>query len=102
MIPNHAKFIAAMADQKKVSVRFFSQADNGVLNRICAPMNFGPGNESKDELNRYWLWDYAGTNGVHTLGLVPQQMVELSVLGEGFDASVFTSEPTTINADLIT
>ena len=101
MIPNHAKFIAAMADQRKVSVRFFSPVDNGVLNRVCAPMNYGPGSESKDDLNRYWLWDYAGTNGIHTLGLAPQQVVELSVLGEGFDASVFAGEPATVNAILI-
>ena len=100
MIPNHAKFIAALADQKKVCVRFLSHAGNGVQHRVCAPMNFGPGSASQDDLNRYWLWDYAGTNGVHTLGLAPQQVVELSVLGEDFDASVFAGEPSTVSVAL--
>jgi len=98
MIPNHAKFIAAIADRKKVGIRFYSKADNGVLDRICAPLNYGAGNDSLDALNRYWLWDYASLTGIHTLGLVPQQIVELSVLGEDFDASEFASEPPTVNA----
>jgi hypothetical protein len=98
MIPNHAKFIAAMADRKKVRVRFFSMADNSLLNRICAPINFGPGNPSQDKLNRYWLWDYAGATGSHTLGLVPALISEMSVLDEDFDGSVFAGEPATVAA----
>lgn len=93
MIPHQEKFLAALADKKKVSIRFFSKADNGVLDRICAPLSYGPGNEPKDGLNRYWLWDYASVTGKHTLELLPAQIVELSVLGEDFDAAVFASEP---------
>ncbi len=96
MIPHHEKFLAAIAEKKKVSVRFFSKADNGVLDRIFAPMNYGPGSEHKDELNRYWLWDYAPVNGVHTLGLLPAEIVELSPLGESFDASVFAAKPAAV------
>ena len=92
MIPNHAQFIEALKDQKKVSVRFYSLPDSGVLDRICAPMSYGPG-ESHDGLNRYWLWDYASTTGVHTLGLVPKQIVVLQVLGEIFNPAEFISEP---------
>jgi hypothetical protein len=53
MIPNHPLFIAALHEKKKVRVRFYSEADSGVLDRVCAPMDYGPGNELRDGLNRY-------------------------------------------------
>jgi hypothetical protein len=93
MIPKHDQFLAAIADKKKVSVRFYSKPDDGVVDRICAPMRYGPGVENQDGLNRYWFWDYASATGLHTLGLVPQQITELQVLGEFFDSSEFSSEP---------
>ena len=97
MIPNHTQFIEAIKDKKKVSVRFYSMPDNGVLDRICAPMNYGPG-EIHDGLNRYWLWDYANDTGVHALGLVPKQIVDVRVLGEIFDPAEFVNEPALVPA----
>jgi len=93
MIPNHTQFTAAIEDRKKVCVRFYSKPDNGVLDRVCAPMDYGPGSESKDGLNRYWLWDYANETGAHTIGLVPQQILDLQVLGDGFNPLEFTQGP---------
>ncbi len=92
MIPNHTQFIAAIREQKKVCVRFYSKPDSGVLDRVCAPMDYGPGGQFSDGLNRYWLWDYAGDAGSHTLGLVSQQIVDLQVLGEVFDPTTFRVE----------
>lgn len=92
MIPHHEKFIAAIADKKKVSIKFFSQADNAVLDRICAPMSYGPVSEPTDGLNRFRFWDYASVTDKHTLELLPPQIVELALLAEEFDPSVFTSE----------
>ena len=85
MIPNHSRFIEAIREKKKVTVRFFSLADNGILDRICAPMDYGPGGEFNDGLNRYWLWDYKGKDDTHTLSFLPQQILDLRVLGEVFD-----------------
>ncbi|MGD0351543.1 MAG: hypothetical protein ABSB84_14705 [Verrucomicrobiota bacterium] len=93
MIPNHKQFIEAIHAKKKVCVRFYSKADSGVLDRVCAPMDYGPGGEIKDGLNRYWLWDYASNTGPHTLGLVPQQIVDLQVLGEVFDPAQLDVRP---------
>ncbi len=93
MIPNHSRFIEAIAEKKKVSVRFFSLADNGVLDRICAPMDYGPGSDVKDARNRYLFWDYKGTpEGSHTLSLLPQQVLDLQVLGEVFDPAHFGAQ----------
>ncbi|HEU5070724.1 MAG TPA: hypothetical protein VFV96_09985 [Verrucomicrobiae bacterium] len=91
MIANHAQFIAALEEKRKVRVQFYSLPDNGVLDRVCAPIDYGPGADNKDGLNRYWLWDYASNTGSHTLGLMPQQIEDLQVLGEVFDPAEFTS-----------
>jgi hypothetical protein len=93
MIPNHAQFLSAIQEHKKVWVRFYSAADSGVLDRVCAPMDYGPGRGIEDGLNRYWLWDYASSTGSHHLGLLPQQIVELRMLGDVFDPASFASEP---------
>ena len=93
MIPNHARFMEAIEQQKKVSVRFYSKADNGVLDRICAPISYGRGSESHEELHRYWLWDYEGKTGSRGLGLLPQQIVDLQVLGLSFNPAEFGKNP---------
>ena len=91
------QFMAAIREKKKVSVRYYSHADSGVLDRICAPMNYGPG-ELHDGLNRYWFWDYASNTGVHTLGLMPKQIEDLQVLGELFAPADYISEPPLVSA----
>ena len=86
MIPNHAQFLQAIQDKKKVWVKFYSKADSGVLERVCAPIEYGPGNDGRDELKRYWVWDIADKSSVSIpLGLLPQEIVDLQVLGEVFD-----------------
>jgi hypothetical protein len=87
------RFIEAIHEKKKVSVRFYSQADSGVLHRVCAPMDYGPEGEDKDGLNHYWLWDYANNTGFHLLSLVPRQIVDLQVLGEEFDPAHLDVRP---------
>jgi hypothetical protein len=92
MIANHDQFLAAILDRKKVCVRFYSQPDSGVLDRVCAPMDYGPG-EKSDGVNRYWLWDYAGEANSRTIGLIPQQILDVQVLGTLFDPGEFNSDP---------
>ena len=93
MIPNHARFVEALKDKKKVRVQFYSKADGGVVDRVFAPMAYGPsGGENNDGLNRYWLWDYS-SDTARALGLVPQQIVDLQMLGETFDPAEFASAP---------
>ena len=85
MIPAHKQFIEAIHAKHKVCVRYYSTADNGVVDRVCAPLDYGTGGKIEDGLNRYWLWDYASTAETHLLALVPQQITDLRVLGEAFD-----------------
>jgi hypothetical protein len=93
MIPNHSQFITAIQEHKKVWLRFYSTADSGVLDRVCAPMSYGPGQGIQDGLNRYWLWDDANDTGPHLLGLLPKQIVELRMLGDIFDPAKLVPEP---------
>lgn len=92
MISNHSQFMAALQDKKKVCVRFYSKPDNGVLDRVCAPIDYGPG-ENPDGQHRYWLWDYANDTGAKMLGLLPHQILDLQVLGELFNPSEFIAQP---------
>jgi hypothetical protein len=92
MIANHTRFTAAIQDKKKVYVRFYSKPDSGVLDHVCAPVEYGPG-ENPDGLNRYWLWDYADETGAKMIGLLSQQILDLQVLGEVFDPVEFTLGP---------
>ena len=93
MIPNHPQFIEAINRKKKIRVRLYSFADNGVVDGICAPMDYGPCPRHQDRLNRYWLWVYTDLAGSHILGLLPEEILDLQVLGEMFDPAQFTERP---------
>jgi hypothetical protein len=93
MIPNHKEFIEAIKQKNKVCLRFYSKADSGVIDLVCAPMDYGPGAENQDGVNRYWLWDYTSNTGSPTLGLLPEQVLDLRVLGEVFDPAAFDVLP---------
>jgi hypothetical protein len=93
MIPNHKQFIEALQDKKKVCLRFYSKADSGVIDLVCAPLDYGPGAGIPDGVNRYSLWDYTSNNGSHTLSFLPEQILDLSVLGGVFDPAEFGVPP---------
>jgi hypothetical protein len=88
MIPNHSHFVEAIQENKKVKVLYYSAPDSGVVDRICAPLDYGPGaGGASDGMNRYWLLVYSTTGASQTVGLVPDQIVDLKVLGETFEPS---------------
>jgi hypothetical protein len=93
MILHHKQFIEAIHAKKKVSVRFYSKADSGVVDLVCAPMDYGAVGESQDGVNRYLLWDYSSNNGSHRLIFLPDQILDLSVLGTVFDPAEFGVPP---------
>jgi hypothetical protein len=89
MIPNHAQFIAAIGEKKKVCVRFYSTADSAVIDRVCAPLDYGPAVGLTDGVNRYSLWDYTSNNGSHILSFLPEQILDLRALGQTFEPTEF-------------
>jgi hypothetical protein len=95
MISNHKEFIEAIQEKKKVCLRFYSIADSGVIDLVCAPMDYGPGGATPDGVNRYWLWDYSSNTGSPALGLLPEQVLDIRILGETFDPAEFGAPPPT-------
>ncbi len=93
MISNHTQFVAAIAELKQVNVRFYSVPDSGVVDRVCAPLDYGPGGGVPDGLNRYWLWNLTVGQGPQLLSLVPEQIESLDVLGGVFDPAQLDLAP---------
>jgi hypothetical protein len=89
MIANHKQFVEAIGEKKKVCVRFYSTADSGVIDLVCAPLDYGPGAGMSDGVNRYSLWDYSSNNGSHRLSFLPEQILDLRALGHAFDPADF-------------
>ena len=93
MIPSHKQFIEAVEEKKKVCLQFYSKADSGVIDLVCAPLDYGPVGEVQDGVNRYEFWDYTSNNGSHNLVFLPEQVLNLSVLGALFDPAEFGVRP---------
>jgi hypothetical protein len=85
MISNHPQFLDAIRAKKLIRIVFYSLPDGGTVERECAPLDYGPEPGAKDALNRYWIWDPASTAGSNPLGLLPDQIVSVHVLGTDFD-----------------
>ena len=93
MIPNHEQFIKAIKEKTKVCVQFYSKADSQVIDLVCAPMDYGPEAGIPGGVNRYSLWDYTSNNGSHTLSFLPEQVLDIRVLGEVFDPAEIDVRP---------
>lgn len=86
---NLDKFIQAIKDKNKVRVKFYSKEDADVLERVCAPMDYGPSRRAHDKSDRYHLWDYESDTACHTLSLLPGQVISITVMDENFDPAEF-------------
>jgi len=93
MIPNHQQFLEAIREKKKINLRFYSKADSGVIDLVCAPLDYGSGPGTSDGVKRYLLWDYSSNNGSHYLDMLPAQIMALQVLGLEFDPAEIAAAP---------
>ena len=48
-------FLSAINDKRKVRVVFYSREDGKNIERICAPMDYGPSRRFNDGKDRYHL-----------------------------------------------
>ncbi|ABI81780.1 hypothetical protein Pcar_3159 [Syntrophotalea carbinolica DSM 2380] len=85
------KFIQAIHDLRKVKLSFFSKEDGRVVERTCAPMDFGPSRRAKNKADRYHLWDYDSDTKQHVLSLLPGQVQNIEVLESSFKPSEFVT-----------
>ena len=93
MIANHKRFLEAIAERRKVAVRYYSVVDEGVVEFVGAPLDYGPGRGVPDEMHRYWIWHFAGAPSMERMGLIAPQIVDLQVLSETFDPAALGAAP---------
>ena len=91
MIKNHQDFIKAIHETRKLKIIFFSKEDNAYIERTCAPMDYAVGQNIKDNIKRYWVWDYDSDTKKHTLGIKPEKIKSLVILAETFDPAEFVT-----------
>ena len=84
-------FIQAIHNQRKIRIKFYSKEDRGVLQRTCAPMDYGPSRRAKRKNDRFHFWDYDSDTQSHILSLNPEQVIEIVVLPEKFDPAEFVT-----------
>lgn len=84
-------FIEAIHSKAKVNVTFFSKQDGAVIERKCAPVDYGPSRRAKLKNDRYHLWNYEGDDGPHIMSLPTEQVHGITVLDEYFDPSEFVT-----------
>jgi hypothetical protein len=93
MIANHSDFIEAIGERKKVRISFYSQADEGVLDHVCAPIDYGRAGGNADGKNRYWFWDYTPNMIRRATGLLAEQILEFHVLHDDFAPNEIGVQP---------
>jgi hypothetical protein len=86
-----AAFIAAIHSMNRIRLAFYSKEDGTTLVRTCAPMDYGPSRRTRDQSDRFHVWDYDSDTGRHTLSLLPNQVVRYEVLNVQFNPSEFVT-----------
>ena len=81
-------FINAIHSMNKVKIKYFSKKYNEVIERVCAPMDYGISNRFKNNID-YYHGDYESEKGPHTLLLNPKDVQTINVLNETFDPAEF-------------
>jgi hypothetical protein len=86
-------FIQAIHTKNKISITFHSKEDGHTITRKCAPMDYGPSTRAHNKSDRFHSWDYESDKQNHTLSLLPNQTIEITVLNEKFDPKEFVTWP---------
>ncbi len=92
---DHSFFIECLHRRRKVRLSFFSQEDNQILIRICAPLDYGPSRRAKEQSNRYHLWDFHSDRTTHVLSLLPEKVFQIEPISDSFDPEEFITWDTT-------
>ena len=78
-------FIQAIHEKKIINLRFDSY-EKGIIERKCIPFDFGPSRRNlTPNPDRFHFYDLNSPDGKHNLSIIPEQIVQLEVLEEGFD-----------------
>jgi hypothetical protein len=81
------QFLQARRSKHKIRLTFYADAEHQVHDRICAPLDYGPG--KADRSDHFHVWVYESTSREHLLSLTPEQVRRIDILDEEFDPADF-------------
>ncbi len=84
---DHQMFLDAIAQRRRLSVRFIHPKEKRELVRTCAALDFGPLRGAIDTLDRYQLWDLEGKKRPFNLPLLATDILEMNLLEGTFEPS---------------
>jgi hypothetical protein len=84
MHAHHQVFLDALATKRRLSVRFFNKRLGRELERICAPLDYGPLRGAAEPTDHYHLWDLEGKRKPLNVALVEGDVVSMTLLPETF------------------
>lgn len=80
----HPIFLKAI-ESKSLLQLCFNSIEKGQIVRRCIPFDFGPSNRYKDGNDRYHFYDLDSPDGKHNLSILPNQVVEITLVEETFE-----------------
>lgn len=91
MTVDHQMFLDAIAQKRRVSIRFIHPKEKREQSCICAALDFGPLRGSSDKLDRYQLWNLEGRKRPFNLALLPDEILEMKLLEDTFSPAEIIS-----------
>ncbi len=89
---DHAVFVRAIKDKRKVKLVFLTDAAGTKAEKLCGPMLYSPSfarDETGDELDCYYFWDFESDSGKHVLGFPSNKIVSMELTEQAFDPAEF-------------
>ncbi len=84
------QFIQAIHHKKKVRLTFYSDEDEGLLFKKCAPLDCGPDQADTEGDELFYFWDLSiDAKPIRTISLKSGLISDLAVLDESFDPAEF-------------
>ncbi len=80
--------VNAIKQKKLLTIRFYSKEDGTILERKCAPLDYGPSRRAKVKNNRFHFWDLDSDQGQHVLSLNLDQIVDITLLNSHFEPRI--------------
>ncbi len=84
MHSDHETFVRGIELQRRLKVTYFRDERREKLAKPCGPLYYSRGKAEADELERYYLWDFAADEGYNFMALSPGQIVSMEMTEDPF------------------
>lgn len=91
MHADHQVFLDALVGKRRLRVRYFSKKAGKELERVCAPLDYGPLRGAPEPTPHYQLWDLEGKRKPLNIAVLAEDVRAMTPLAEAFDpAAIIT------------